>query len=93
MKNNGISLVRIIVTIVVLIILGGVAIGIWLNWEPNTNEDYERIQKESRIKYKQEYCTHNFATVGEYKKNGNYYEIYSICSKCGLEIHGGSNDE
>ncbi len=78
-RNNGITLVALVVVLIVLIILTGVGIAIItsevLN-EPINGNDAE----------KQEYCQHEYVITSKWDWIRESYKTISKCSKCGKEV-------
>lgn len=78
MKNKGITLVSLVVTIIALIVFAGVAIGII---QANIN-----TSSQTTIKKQQEECNHDWVVTSTYDFMHSTYKTISKCSKCGKEV-------
>lgn len=80
--NKGITLVSLAITILVLLLLAGVAISLM-----QYSKDLEKQENETiNNTVDEEKCEHDWVVTSKYNFLTNAYQTYSKCSKCGKEI-------
>lgn len=80
MKNRGMSLVTLIITIFVLIVLGIITAG-FVKSSSNMNLENQQVTNS-----KQENCNHEWVMTSKYDFLRECYKTISKCSKCGKEV-------
>ena len=78
MRNKGMSLTALIITIVVMLILTGMAIRIIMG----AKEEY----KTNNMKQEESNCEHDWAITSKYDWIRKSYKTISKCSICGKEV-------